>query len=162
MQVVADTSAWEGSGALTRTTTPVALAIVNASGQTLYSARSDISLVAAERVMPALTADLIAVKPLRTTTGMPPTQPDLGSEDLFMYPYDADAVTAEPAEELRDEVRAAALAEGPVPPGQRVAGFVYFDRLPQEVARVDLEVALRARPDGPRVAVVRLPFRVTR
>jgi hypothetical protein len=160
--VKADPRAWHGSESLVRTATPLALSITNETGRTLYTSRQDIALVGGDRTLPALPPETVKVKPLRTTVGTPPTDADWETE--VMPTPQGDHGYSQDAALMREEIRESALPAGPVPvpDGESLSGFVYFDRLPRHVPRVDLEVAVRDRPGGQRVAVVRIPFRVHR
>jgi hypothetical protein len=58
------------------------------------------------------------------------------------------------------EMLALALPEGVLEPGQRVAGFVYFERVPRDVSVVRLTAPLVDARSGESLGVVGLPLRL--
>jgi hypothetical protein len=56
------------------------------------------------------------------------------------------------------ETGVSTLAEGVIQPGQNASGYVYFEPVPEGVARVTLDVELIDARSGDRFAIAKIPF----
>ncbi len=160
LRVIADPKGWKGDLTVEDRLFPVELVIDNLSNQTVQFSRSDVALVGQRHsVRPLAPESIQRLKPLATTTGLPPDEIDFEGGDVTQLASMSRANQKEmkPAK----EARALAIPEGPIAPGQRLRGFVYFDDLPPKGERLELRVPLRVAEAG-NLITLSLPFRVGR
>lgn len=156
VRVGADPLAWRGSLVVQRELVPIELTIENRGTQNLYFSRADVALVGSQHRLVPIAPEQVALAPERVSLGLDPGTPEyLQSEGTaYYYPPEEEQPAA--------EVRAAAITDGAIAPGQVRRGFVYFERLPKDLARAELHVVLRSAPAAAPVASVEIPFVVER
>ncbi len=156
IRVYADPVAWQGSLVVQRELVPIELVIENRGTEIVYFDRGDVTLVGSHHRLITLAPEQVELAPERLSLGLDPGTPEfLQSQGAAYYhPPEQEQPTA--------EVRAAAIAEGQIPPGQTRQGFIYFDRLPKDLERAELHVTLRRAPGATVVADIVIPFAVER
>jgi hypothetical protein len=167
VKVVADPAAWDKEHASPLDSLAVKVKVTNERTTPITLTRSGIALVGDKETMPALSADKIDVRPVRTTLGEDPADPEpsLGlmestTPGLVSHADNEPNGGTVTVQAAKREAERFSLPEGAIPPGHFVEGYVFFERMPEANQRLDLELAIKASADGPVVTTVALPFRV--
>jgi hypothetical protein len=167
VKVVADPAAWDDEHAAPLDSLAVKVKVSNERTTPIVLTRSGIALVGDKETLPALPASKIDVRPVRTTLGEDPADPEPGlgllestTPGLVSNADNQANGGMATVQAAKREAEKASLPEGAIPPGHYVEGYVFFERMPEASQRLDLELAIKASADGPVLTTVALPFRV--